>query len=176
MSEIVVFNFKHPFISQHHFEDQVAEIFFASSTKKVFETQKEKDDFFWKYVGFYLAYYPEYAWLAVKEGRVLGYVFGMPFTQDPSLYLIQPHLKAFEEYFKTYPAHLHINCHESSRGQGVGKLLVEKLWQQLVSEGSIGLHIMTGPESENRKFYQKLGFGFELVNKGILFMGKGLSL
>ena len=174
MSEIIVLNFKHPFISQNNFEEQLSEIFFKTSTKKIFETQKEKDDFHWKYVGFYLSHYPEYAWLAVREGKVLGYVLGMPFTQDPSLYQIQPHLKAFEEHFRTYPAHLHINCHESSKGQGLGKLLVEKLLSQLQSDGVSGLHIMTGPESENRKFYQKLGFDFEVTEKGILLMGKNL--
>jgi len=166
MSEIIVLNFT------HNFEAEVRDIFIESSTKKVFESQKEKDDFDWKYVGFYLSHYPKYAWLAVRDEKVLGYVLGMPFTQDPSLYMIQPHLKAFEEHFKSYPAHLHINCHESSRGLGVGKLLVEKLLNQLKEQGVSGLHIMTGPASDNQMFYQKLGFDFKVVEGMILFMGK----
>jgi hypothetical protein len=31
-------------------------------------------------MGFDLAHYPDYAWIAVKAGKVLGYVLGMPFT------------------------------------------------------------------------------------------------
>lgn len=171
MSEIIVLNFKHPLISQGDFKDQLSEIFFEASTKKEFKDQKEKDGFHWKYVGFYLSHYPEYAWLAVQDGKVLGYVLGMPFTQDPSLYDIQPHLKPFQDHFKDYPAHLHVNCHVDVRGKGVGKLLVLKLLEQLRDQKVPGIHIMTGPQSDNRVFYRKLGFGFEVEVNSILLMG-----
>jgi GNAT superfamily N-acetyltransferase len=171
MSEIVILNFKHPLISQGDFKDQLSEIFFETSTKKEFKNSEEKETFFWKYVGFYLSHYPEYAWLAVQEGKVLGYVLGMPFTQDPSLFAIQPHLKAFSHEFKNYPAHLHINCHHDARGKGVGKRLVHTLLGQLKAQNIPGLHIMTGPDSENKLFYQKLGFEHEFVMNSILLMG-----
>lgn len=171
MSETVILNFKHPLISQSDFKEQLSEIFFEASTKKEFKDQKEKDAFFWKYVGFYLSHYPEYVWIAVQEGKVLGYVLGMPFTQDPSLYAIQPHLKAFQEHFKSYPAHLHVNCHADARGQGVGKKLVMKLLSQLKDQKVAGLHIMTGPTSDNKIFYQKLGFDYEIEMNSILLMG-----
>jgi len=171
MSEIIVLNLKHPLISQIDYQHQLSEIFFEASTKKDFINQKEKDDFHWKYLGFYLSHYAEYAWLAVQAGQVLGYVLGMPFTLDPSLYGIQPHLKAFQEHFKTYPAHLHINCRPNVRGQGVGKVLVKKLLGQLQEQRVSGLHIMTGPASANKIFYQKLGFDFEVELNGILLMG-----
>lgn len=171
MSEIIIFNFKDPRVQWSDFKSQVTAIFFESSTKKDFKNQQEKDAFEWKYLGFYLAHYPEYAWVAVKNSKVLGYVLGMPFSQDPSLYGIQPHMRAFEERFKKYPAHLHINCHADSRGQGVGKMLVEKILSQMKQEGVKGLHIMTGPESENRHFYKKMHFNFEVTINSILFMG-----
>lgn len=174
MSEIIIFNFKDPRIQLGDFKTQVSEIFFESSTKKEFKDQKEKEAFEWKYLGFYLAYYPEYAWIALQDQQVLGYVLGMPFTQDPSLYAIQPHLKAFEEAFKKFPAHLHINCHADSRGKGVGKVLVNTILQQMRSEGIKGLHIMTGPQSDNRIFYQKLNFNYEFTLNSILFMGIAL--
>jgi ribosomal protein S18 acetylase RimI-like enzyme len=171
MSETIILNFKHPLVLQGSFVDQVREIFFEASTRKGFQNKKEKDAFFWKYVGFYLSHYPEYSWVALQNGKVLGYVLGMPFTQDPSLYAIQPHLQSFQVHFKSYPAHLHVNCHTDGRGQGVGKKLVLQLLSQLKDQKVPGLHIMTGPTSENKVFYQKLGFDFEMEINSILMMG-----
>lgn len=175
MSEIVILNFKDPRIQLGDFRSQVDEIFFESSSKKDFKDAQEKAAFNWKYLGFYLAHYPEYAWLALQEGKVLGYILGMPFTHDPSLYGIQPHLKAFEEQFQNFPAHLHINCLHEARGKGIGKQLTLRLLNQLQGQGIKGLHIMTGPLSENRHFYEKLGFDFTLEKNGILLMGKTLA-
>jgi GNAT superfamily N-acetyltransferase len=165
MSETLILNYTESFLPQ------ISEIFFEASTKKDFKDQIEKDAFFEKYLGFYLTHYPEYAWIAVNDGKVLGYVLGMPKTQDPDLYAIQPHLKAFEEHFMAYPAHLHINCHADARGKGVGRGLVLKLLSQMKVQGVHGLHIMTGPTSENKTFYQKMGFDFEVAKNQILLMG-----
>jgi GNAT superfamily N-acetyltransferase len=165
MSAVVIVDFS------EEFRPQLAEIFFETSTKKEFKDQKEKDVFYWKYVGFYLSHYSEFAWLAVQEGKLLGYVLGIPKTQELSLYAIQPHLQAFEEHFKTYPAHLHVNCHVDARGKGVGKMLVLKLLGQLKDRKIPGLHIMTGPTSDNKNFYRKLGFDYEIEMNSILFMG-----
>jgi GNAT superfamily N-acetyltransferase len=172
MSETLIFNYKDPRIQMGGYRSQIDAIFFEATSKKEFKDQKDKEAFNWKYLGFYLAHYPEYAWLAVKDQRVLGYIVGMPFTQDPSLYQIQPHLVPFADLFKTYPGHLHINCHESSRGLGIGKKLVSKLMDQLKHEGVKGLHIMTGANSDNRCFYTKLGFDFQENINTILLMGR----
>ncbi len=174
MSEIVILNFKDPRIQLGDYKFQAEEIFFESSTKKDFKDAQEKTAFVWKYLRFYLAHYPEYAWIAVQEGKVLGYVLGMPFTQDPTLYQIQPHLRAFEDHFLMFPSHLHINCHHEARGKGIGKILTIKLLEQLRGQGIQGIHIMTGPHSENRYFYEKLGFDFKAEKNGILLMGKTL--
>lgn len=171
MSETLIFNYKDPRVQFGDYRSEVDEIFFEASTKKEFKDANEKEAFNWKYLGFYLAHYPEYAWLAVKDDKVLGYVVAMPFSQDPSLYQIQPHMAAFSDEFKTYPAHLHINCHESARGLGIGRKLMQSLLEQLKAQGVKGLHIMTGPDSENRAFYTKLGFNFEEVRNSILLMG-----
>lgn len=175
MSAVVIFNYQDHRVQLENYRSQMDEIFFESSTRKVFSTPTEKEEFNWKYLGFYLAHYPEFTWLAVKEGRVLGYLSGMPFSRDPSLYQIQSHLKAFEEYFNHYPAHLHINCHVDSRGQGLGQLLVAQCLKQMRAEGASGLHIMTSPEASNRAFYHKLGFDYEVVLNSILFMGIKLN-
>lgn len=155
------------------FEAEVREIFFESSTRKDFRDHAEKEAFYQKYVGFYLSHYPDYCWVALND-RVLGYVLGMPKTADQRLEAIQPHLAKFEDLFERFPGHLHINCHQASRGQGVGALLVSKMIQELAQKGLPGLHIMTGAESRNRSFYQRLGFNYEVVREGILFMGRPL--
>jgi GNAT superfamily N-acetyltransferase len=165
MSAPVIINFREEF-SVH-----LAEIFFETSTNKTFKDQNERDAFYWKYVGFYLSHFPEYAWLALQDEKVLGYVLGMPSTENPDLYAIQPHLKAFQEHFKLYPAHLHVNCHVDARGQGVGKMLVQKLINQLKAQKIPGLHIMTGATSDNKNFYQKLGFDYEIEMNSILLKG-----
>ena len=167
MSKIVIQKY-HP-----QFEAQVREIFFESSTKKDFKDQAEKEAFYQKYVGFYLKHFPEFCWIAVGQ-NVLGYVLGMPETHHSELEQIQPHLKKFEDLYDRYPAHLHINCHSSSRGLGVGGQLVLKMIQELGSQGLPGLHIMTGAQSRNRSFYQRLGFTDEVEREGILFMGRPL--
>lgn len=158
--------------------DQMAElkeIFFESSAKKEFKDQKEKDDFFWKYLGFYLVNFPDYVWIA-RLGRILGYVVGAPITNDPQIYEIQPHLKSFEAFFNDYPAHLHINCHAEARGLGVGSKLLKELENKLQEAQITGLHIMTSPESRNKNFYKRLGFDFEVTlnssGSPILLMGK----
>lgn len=174
MSALVILNYKDPRIQFSDYRSQIDAIFFEASTKKEFKDAQDKAAFNWKYLGFYLSHYPEYAWIAVRDLQLLGYVVGMPFSHDPSLYKIQPHMMDFAEEFKNYPAHLHINCHESSRGMGVGKLLTLQLIEQLKQQGVKGLHIMTGPTSDNRYFYSKLGFNFEHTKNSILFMGRDL--
>ncbi len=156
---------------------EVREIFFESSTKKEFKDEKEKELFFEKYLGHYLSHHPELTYLAVDQ-KVLGYIVAAPNSNGVALQILQPHLCIFKEYFKHYPAHLHINCHHESRGLGIGGLLIEALERKLKSLNIVGVHIMTGTDALNRKFYQKAGFTFEATesfcDSSILFMGKSL--
>lgn len=156
---------------------ELRDIFFESSTKKDFKDDAEKEAFYEKYLGYYLRNHPELAWVA-RGDRVLGYVVAVANSQDDALYKIQPHLKTFEKYFNQFPAHLHINCHLESRGKGVGGQLIQTVVNQLKAMEIHGLHIMTGPDALNKRFYQKLGFDFEVIENfhasPILFMGKSL--
>lgn len=157
---------------------EVREIFFESSSRKVFASEEERQSFFYKYVGIYLEHYPQFAFVAV-EHRVLGYVLGAPLTNDPALLKVQPHLALFGAWFEIYPAHLHINCHVDARGKGLGKRLVERLEKLVKAIRINGLHIMTGVDAENKNFYLRLGFQVETVQNfhgsEILLMGKKLS-
>lgn len=160
------------------FLEEVKEIFFESSTKKIFKDQAEKDAFFYKYGGFYLEHFPQYAFVA-RDHRVLGYILGASETNRNDLFQLQPHLAVFEKYFLQYPAHLHINCHSASRGQGIGGKLLTHLENQFKIEGLCGLHIITGINARNKDFYRRLAFDQEIREdfhgSGILLMGKCLS-
>jgi ribosomal protein S18 acetylase RimI-like enzyme len=153
----------------------VEEIFFESSTKKTFESDEEKRQFQWKYLGTYLKNFPELFLVAKKDGKILGYIAGA----TRSDFDLQPHMKAFEDVLTIFPSHYHINCHAESRGLGVGSLLVLSLEKKLQALKFTGVHIMTGAESQNRSFYQKLGYTFEekreFQGRFILMMGKPLT-
>ncbi len=157
--------------------EQIRAIFFESSTKKEFKDAADREAFYDKYLGFYLNHYPELAWVAADD-KVLGYVVAASSSEGDDLMSIQPHLKEFQSYFETYPAHLHINCHHDSRGKGIGGLLVKAVEKSLKARNIKGVHIMTGPDALNKKFYLKLGFDFEVLKdfhaSPILFMGKSL--
>lgn len=176
MSEIVI----RSYLDHSDAGPQLMDIFLESSVKKEFKDEEERAAFYYKYVGFYLEYYPELCLLALKNGKLLGYILGATKSQDSKLYSLQPHLKKFQEFFQDYPAHLHINCSADSRGQGVGSKLIKAFEEKLQKLGVSGLHIMTGGTSRNRSFYQRLGFDFEteIMFQGspILMMGKKLNL
>ncbi len=156
---------------------EIREIFFASSTRKEFQDETEREDFFEKYVGYYLKHFSEFFWVA-KEGRILGYMAGAPDTTDEGLFALQPHLKTFESFYEKYPAHLHVNLHADARGMGLGSELYHALEKDFQRMKIKGLHVMTAPDSRNKSFYERLGLHFEVVldYKGspILLMGKSL--
>ena len=157
--------------------EELREIFFESSTKKDFPDEASRENFFHKYLGFYLEQYPDLTWVAQGD-RILGYVAAAPHSSSPELNKLQPHLEVFTEHIHKFPAHLHINCHAESRGQGIGGKLISKIEEELKARNINGLHIMTGPDSLNKNFYRKLGFTYELMGNfqgsAILFMGKVL--
>lgn len=164
------------------FEDfhlkEVRDIFFESSSRKTFTSKEEKERFFHKYLGYYLLHWKSLSWVAVLDGKVLGYIVASPETNILDLMTIQPHLDIFLDEFTGFPAHLHINCHINSRGRGIGEKLVHTLEQELKKMGIRGVHIITSEDSPNRRFYQKLLFSTEIVKEfqghKLLFMGKNL--
>ncbi len=156
---------------------ELREIYFETSARKEFRDEADKEAFFQKYLGIYLSRFPQYLWVARKE-RILGYMVASPVTKDSILYGLQPHLETFESFFENYPAHLHVNFHQDARGLGLGGKLFSELEKEFQGMGIRGIHIMTGPDSRNKSFYQRLGFNFEVTLdfKGtpILMMGKSL--
>lgn len=76
----------------------------------------------------------------------------------------------------TYPAHLHIDLQERARGRGLGRLLVERLLEELRGREVAGVHL--GVDSDNGKaigFYEHLGFRVVDQEPGGLLMGQRLD-
>jgi len=64
-----------------------------------------------------------------------------------------------DEVMRDYPAHLHIDLMERARGQGLGKMLVERLLTDLRGRGIRGVHLDVAADNLNAKaFYGHLGF------------------
>ncbi len=156
------------------------EIFFESSTKKTFENESQKEDFFYKYLGLYFKNDPTLCFYAEKNGVTIGYCVGLGQTIKTELFEKQPHLKVFQDHYVNFPAHLHMNCDFRYRGQGVGSKLLLAFEQEIAGRNISGLHIMTSSESPNVSFYHKAGFAFkderEWSGGRILFMGKKLQV
>lgn len=156
--------------------DMVVEIFFESSSKKVFKSDTEKNDFLYKYLGFYKDKYPNIFLVALMDDKVLGYICGARDSKfENELYDFLPHYSLFEDLYEKFPAHLHINLSQNSRGLGVGSKLIEA-FEEIVSTS--GVHLITGPKARNRSFYLKNNYTFECLREfrglELLFMGKTL--
>jgi len=160
--------------------NSLSEIFYESSTKKKFESESQKQDFFEKYLGFYLKNDPTLCFYAENAGVTIGYCVGMLQTAGAELFEKQPHLRIFQDHYVKFPTHLHMNCDYRYRGQGLGSKLLLAFEQEIAGRNISGLHIMTSSDSPNVSFYQKAGFAFrderEWFGSRILFMGKKLQV
>ena len=168
MSEIIITSITDQFLNE------VQEIFYESSSKKEFSSLKEREEFEWKYLGYYIATYPDFCWVAVDDKKVLGYLVSSPETATNEFYRLQPHLLTFENEYAKFPAHLHMNMHFLSRGRGVGTMLMKKCLSFLVLQGVKGLHILTGKDSGNRAFYSKSGLIYSVECESMALHGISL--
>lgn len=162
------------------FLEQIKEIFFMSSDKKTFLNDEDKANFFKKWCGDYIELFPEYVFLAIRnETELLGYLTGVDDTLSALDVLKVPGLKVFEDLYQEYPAHLHINAHEKSRGLGVGSELVLSFEKILREKKVVGLHLITSENARNTSFYKKNGFLYHELRKlnsyELFFMGKQLN-
>jgi len=160
--------------------DALYDIFFESSAKKTFKDEADKKKFRYIYFDYYLKNHPEICLAAMKDGKVLGYIIGsLDSITDQELFDKLPHYCLFQDLFKQFPAHLHINTHISSRGLGVGGALISEFESKAKDLGSAGVHLITAPDARNVHFYQKYQYDFseqrEFLNNNLLLLGKILD-
>ena len=158
-------------------KEEIKEIFFHSTSKKNFDSLEHKEEFFNKWCGDYLRFYPQYFFLVMnQDNKCLGYLSGALDTNQSLQVLRVPGVNHFIHLYEKFPAHLHINFLPETRGQGLGSVLVKHYLDYLKLQGILGCHLITSPDALNVSFYQRLGFVhtevYSTQHMDLLFMGR----
>lgn len=167
---------------------QLRQIFFQTSPRKLFRDEAEKDRFFFNWTDFYIKNFPAQLLLAVETGsdletapNVLGYLTGSNDSRTAAVSLANRirSFTVFEDLFKDFPAHFHINFDPAYQGQGIGTALVNHYKSLLVAMGCSGVHIVTAADARNVSFYFRNGFTEqwerEYLGSRLKFMGCKLT-
>ncbi len=147
----------------------IEEIFFETAGPRVFSDASEREAFHDRWLGRYLRHLPDLALVALREEgggaddaarapEVAGYLVGA--VRDPArdpMFADIPYFPLVADLTPAFPAHLHINLAEGSRGQGLGGRLVARFAALARVRGAAGLHVVTGVRSRNRSFYRGVG-------------------
>jgi ribosomal protein S18 acetylase RimI-like enzyme len=141
------------------------------------------------WVGPYLTLEPDLAFVAEDADGVLGYVLGAADTPAfealcerewwPPLRIRYPTYRTGPEatpddhliemihhpprtpaaVAERFPAHLHVDILARGQGRGLGRLLLQTLFDALVASGASGVHLGVGADNANAiGFYRHLGF------------------
>jgi GNAT superfamily N-acetyltransferase len=160
---------------------EIEAIFFSASNTQSFADPEEKAAFAERWLGRYLARYPEHFFVARGEaGPVVGYLAGcLESPASSGRFADITYYSEFAALCAAYPAHLHINVDAQWRRQGVGAALIEAFARHAAAAGAPGLHIVTGKAARNVAFYERNGFavlGEAIGGSGpIVFMGRRLE-
>lgn len=133
------------------------------------------------YAGPYVSLEPDFCFVADDNGRVIGYILGVPNSTQFALQaeqswfsLLRPlyplraesdqtpdaqarrlihagYLAPQRQWLDQYPAHLHINLLPQAQGHGLGKALMQALWTALRSVGVAGVYL--GVDAGNPRAY-----------------------
>ncbi len=156
-------------------------IFFESSGKKNFSSDAERQAFLERWIGRYLTCDPDWVYVALNcEGELSGYLVGC--LEDPaktSRFADIGYFKDFAALTESYPAHLHVNIAPAWRNQGLGSQLIDTFLVDAARTGAPGVHVVTGAESRNIRFYESNGFhvlGRTNSNaRDVVFLGRSLQ-
>ena len=75
-----------------------------------------------------------------------------------------------------YPAHLHIDLLPVLQGRGVGRVLMERLFDSLVDGGATGVHLGVDPANARAiAFYRRMGLRVLRAEPDVLLMGRSLG-
>lgn len=161
---------------------QVNAIFFEASGR-TFEPGPGRDAFRERWLGRYLQGGTDVVLIAVDaQQTIAGYLVGA--LEDPSKqgrFNDIPYFRSeFRPFCEQYPAHLHINLAPAFRSRGLGAQLVEAFAERARAAGAAGMHVVTGKELRNVRFYTRCGFSEQATarwNDGnIVFLGRKLKV
>ena len=80
--------------------------------------------------------------------------------------------KILKKHLAQYPAHLHIDILDGYQNQGVGRRLLEALFNKLKEENVPGVCLIAGASNKNAcGFYEHMGFQklANILNIGIIY-------
>lgn len=134
-------------------------IFFAASATQQFSGGAERAAFRERWLGRYLLVDATHAFVAVRAGRVVGYVIGsIEDVARAPRFADLASARQFADVSARYPAHLHVNVDEACRSLGIGARLIEAFAAHVEALGVAGMHVVTGGASRNVRFYARCGF------------------
>lgn len=156
-------------------------IFFEASLTKSFRDAEARAAFRERWLGRFLALWPELVHVAVTaDGGLAGYIVGA--HADPARderFADIGFYRHFARLTPDYPAHLHINLAADARNLGIGGRLIEVFEADVRDAKLPGAHLVTGRDSKNRSFYARNGYSLlaELSWGGtpIVMLGKRLA-
>ena len=135
-------------------------IFFAASNTQKFADPRLRNAFRERWLGRYLDRCCDHFFLALgPQERIIGYLAGC--LDDPArhpLFADIGYFAALSDLTRLYPAHLHINIDSAWRGRGIGARLIEAFCAHAAAAGRAGVHVMTGEQARNVRFYLRCGF------------------
>jgi GNAT superfamily N-acetyltransferase len=158
-------------------------IFFEASRRRSFASEKERAAFRERWLGRYLQGGSDVVLVAEDTQRtVVGYLVGA--LEDPADQDRFADIGYFRGEFRAlcrrYPAHLHINLAAPFRNIGIGARLVAAFAAHAAAAGASGMHVVTGRDARNVRFYARCGFaelGAAAWKDGqVVFLGKPLGL
>lgn len=150
------------------------------------------------YVGAYLQFEPEFAFVADVAGTAVGYVLGALDTASFEARCEAEWWPPLRERYQgpvsgtdidrrlvdaihtpritpvavteRYPSHLHIDLLPVAQGRGLGRQLMQLLLDRLAGAGSVGVHLGVDPRNEHAiGFYEHLGLRRHDHGGGVLF-------
>ena len=157
------------------------------------------------YVGPYVEFAPDYAWVVDMDGVVAGYVLGVADTavfqrtcerlwwpslrkryplgtfasgseDDNVVRLIHEPPIAPVALLHDYPAHLHIDLDAPAQGLGLGRALIGTLLTALTANGVPGIHLGVSTANAGAVgFYEHLGFDVVERSTGGLTLAQRLG-
>ena len=139
--------------------ERIEAIFFLSSASGGTLLGADREAFYRRWTGYYLAEHADLVLLSEKDGAVAGYLTGCDRSADAKpLFDDLFYYRAFEDCYADYPAHLHINVHPDYRNSGIGADLVTAFETLCAARGCAGVHVVTAASARNRAFYERLGY------------------
>ena len=133
------------------------------------------------WLGYYVTNQPELLMVALnKQREITAYLSGcLDSAAATRLFDEHAYYAVFEDLYRDYPAHFHINCHPGFQRRGYGRRLVDRYLDICGRKRVPGVHLVTAPGMENLAFYLALGFRPLATrregDRALLFMGQRLQ-